>query len=225
LLARHALFTIVAIVCFLPTLITRYVIYGKPFEFGYIPLRDWAWTSPNFLQVLFSANHGLLIWTPLLLFAVAGLFMFWRRNPGVGSAFLAAMMAFYLLIACYPDWAGISSYGNRFFVSLTSLFIVGLAVVLDRVATSFRSPRAATIGVAAVLAFFVLWNMAFMFQWGTHLVPARGPISWSKMIRNQFAVVPREISTKIGNYLFHRSNLMRQIEERDIEQMKKPSEP
>jgi len=143
----------------------------------------------------------------------------------VGSAFLAAMMAFYLLIACYPDWAGISSYGNRFFVSLTSLFIVGLAVVLDRVATSLRSPRAATIGVAAVLAFFVLWNMAFMFQWGTHLVPARGPISWSKMIRNQFAVVPREISTKIGNYLFHRSNLMRQIEERDIEQMKKPSEP
>ena len=64
-----------------------------------------------------------------------------------------------------------------------------------------------------------------MFQWGTHLVPARGPISWRQMIGNQFTVVPRQISTKIGNYLFHRSRLMRQIEERDIEQMKAPSEP
>jgi hypothetical protein len=44
-------------------------------------------------------------------------------------------------------------------------------------------------------------------------------------VRNQFVVVPREISVKIGNYLFHRSNLMRQIEQRDMEQMKEPSFP
>src|SRR5262249_46788487 len=102
-----------------------------------------------------------------------------------------------------------------------ALFILGLAVFLDRVATLFRSVRAATITLSAILACFVLWNLGFMFQWGTHLVPARGPISWSEMIRNQFTVVPEETSSKIGNYLFHRSNLMRQIEERDIEQMKK----
>jgi hypothetical protein len=50
-------------------------------------------------------------------------------------------------------------------------------------------------------------------------VPARGPIVWSEMIHNQFAVVPREIVTKAQSYLFHRSNMMRQIEQRDIEQM------
>jgi hypothetical protein len=61
--------------------------------------------------------------------------------------------------------------------------------------------------------------MAFIFQWGTHLVPARGPIAWSEMIHNQFAVVPREIASKAQSYLLHRSNLMQQIEERDIEQM------
>src|SRR4029077_18087956 len=135
---------------------------------------------------------------------------------------VAALLAFYLLIACYPDWAGISSYGNRFFVSLTALFIVCVAVFLERVATVFPSIRTATSAIAAVLACFLLWNLAFMFQWGTHLVPARGPISWNEMIRNQFVVVPVEISSKIRNSLFHRSSLMRQIEERDIEQMKKP---
>ncbi len=229
LLLRHILFACVVFVCLLPTLITRYIIYGKPFASGYIPLRDWLWTSPYFLQVLFSANHGLLIWTPLLLFSVVGIFIFWRRNPQVGSAFLAAMLAFYLLIACYPDWAGISSYGNRFFVSLTPLFVIGLAVFLDRIAKSFQavrfhSPRTPTAIISAVLACFILWNLAFIFQWGTHLVPARGPISWRGMIGNQFTVVPRQISAKLENYLLHRSKLMRQIEDRDIEQMKTPSE-
>jgi hypothetical protein len=52
-----------------------------------------------------------------------------------------------------------------------------------------------------------------------HLVPARGPIVWSEMVHNQFSVVPREIATKAQGYLFHRSNLMQQIEQRDIEQI------
>jgi hypothetical protein len=225
LFAKHLLFGVIVAVCLLPTLVTRYIIYGNPFESGYISLRDWAWSKPYFLAVLFSSNHGLLVWTPVILLAVAGLCVLWWREPRVGTAFLAAALAFYVFIACYPDWAGISSYGNRFFVSLTALFIVGLSVLLERAATLFRSQRAALAAASVLLAGLILWNVAFMFQWGTHLVPARGPISWSAMIHNQLFVVPREISAKVQNYLFHRGNLMRQIEERDIEQMNKPPDP
>ncbi|MGA2429295.1 MAG: hypothetical protein ABSH13_12420 [Candidatus Acidiferrum sp.] len=225
LVANHLLFGVIVILCFLPTFITRYVIYGSPLESGYIPLSEWAWRSPYFLSVLFSPDHGLFVWTPVVLLAVAGLFVFWRRQPGVGTPMLAAVLAFYLLIACYPDWDGISSYGNRFFVSLTAPFILGLSVLLDRAARFFRSPRAALAAASSLVACVILWNMAFLFQWGTHLVPARGPIVWSEMIHNQFFVVPREISAKAQTYLFHRANLMRQIEERDIEQMNKPPAP
>jgi hypothetical protein len=225
LLARHGLFGVVVIACFLPTLITKVIVYGSAFESGYVPLRYWAWRSPFFLQVLFSSNHGLFAWTPLLLLSVAGLFVFRRRFPDTGTPFLLAALAFYAFIACYPDWAGISSYGNRFFISLTTLFIIGLAALLDRLATLFRSARAALAASAVVLGCFIVWNLAFMFQWGTHLVPARGPISWSEMVHNQFAVVPAEISAKLQRYLFHRSNLMEQIERRDIEQQNNQPQP
>src|ERR1700688_501621 len=94
-------------------------------------------------SVLFSANHGLLSWTPLLLFALIGLVAFWRSVPRVGAAFLGATLAFYYFIASYPDCAGISSYGSRFFVSLPPLFILGLAVFLDRFTRIFRTRRAA----------------------------------------------------------------------------------
>ena len=225
LFARHLLFCFIVILCLLPTFVSRYLIYGSPFESGYVPLSEWAWGSPYFLSVLFSSNHGLLVWTPVVILSIAGLVLFRLREPRVGTPILAAALAFYLLIACYPDWAGISSYGNRFFVSLTAPFIVGLAVLLDRAAKLFRSARAALLAASSVVACLILWNIAFLFQWGTHLVPARGPIVWREMIHNQFFVVPREISAKVQTYLFHRANLMRQIEDRDIEQMNKPSAP
>ena len=47
---------------------------------------------------------------------------------GVGAA------AFYYLIACYPYWHGLSSFGNRFFISLTTIFIFGLALLFERAA-------------------------------------------------------------------------------------------
>jgi hypothetical protein len=225
LVSRHVLFAAVTLLCLLPTFVTRYIIYGDPFQSGYGSVRDWAWRSPYFLAVLFSSDHGLFSWTPLLLLATIGLILFRWREPRVGTPLLAAALAFYILISCYPDWAGISSFGNRFFISLTPLFILGLSVFLERVSALLRTPRAAVISAAVALAGFVLWNTAFMFQWGAHLIPPRGPISWSVMIRNQFEVVPRQISARLSDYLFHRHDLMRQIEDRDIEQLKKQSEP
>jgi hypothetical protein len=225
LLVCHLFFGLVVLVCLLPTFITHYIVYGGAFESGYIPLRDWLWRSPAFLAVLFSSNHGLLVWTPILLFAIAGLILFRWREPRVGTPFLAALLAFYLFIASYPDWAGISSYGNRFFVSLTVLFILGLAVFLDRAAELFRFRRAALAAVSAFLALFVLWNVGLMLQWGSHLIPARGPVSFSEMIHNQFFVVPRQLAADLQCYLFKRKALMQQIEHRDIQQLEKNPPP
>jgi hypothetical protein len=225
LLAQHLLFVALTLLCLLPTFLTRYVVYGSPFSTGYGSVQSWSWRSPHFLAVLFSSEHGLFSWTPLLLLATIGLVLFKWREPRVGTPLLAAVLAFYVFIACYPDWAGISSFGNRFFVSLTPLFILGLSVLLERVATLFHSQRAAVVTATLVLAALILWNAGFMFQWGAHLIPPRGPISWTEMIRNQFQVVPRQMAAHLESYLFHRHDLMRQIEDRDIDQMKQPSKP
>jgi hypothetical protein len=221
LLARHILFGAVVLVCLLPTLITRYLIYGSSLESGYIPLKQWNWLSPYFFSVLFSSNHGLLSWTPILLLAIAGLFFFCRRQPSIGIPLLAGFFAFYIFISCYPDWDGISSYGNRFFISLTSFFILGLAVFFDRIALLFRSRRAALAAATAVLLVATLWNAGLIFQWGSHLIPARGPVSFSEIVHNQFFVVPRSFSADLQSYLFRRKALMQQIEDRDLRQLEK----
>jgi hypothetical protein len=67
--------------------------------------------------------------------------------------------------------------------------------------------------------------LAFIYQWGMHLVPARGPISWHQMAYNQFAVVPERIVTDIGQYFSHRKNLMKHIETIDVDQLKHQEPP
>ena len=225
LFAGHLAFAAAVIVCLLPMFVARWIVYGGPFESGYVSLHDWFWTSPYLFSVLFSSNHGLIFWTPILLLAIVGIFAFWRSVPRVGAAFLLAMIAFYYFIASYPDWAGIASYGNRFFVSLTVFFVLGLAAFLERFVRFFRTSRAAWTASCVLLGCFALWNAGLMFQWGVHLIPARGPISFSEMAHNQFLVVPHEITTQLGKYLFHRKSMMEQIERRDLDQLRESPPP
>jgi hypothetical protein len=220
LFTRHLLFSCVVCVVMLPTFLSRWIVYGGPFKTGYLSIRDFLWKSPVFLDVLFSSNHGLLSWTPLAAFAILGLLFFAISLPKIGVPFLSALVAFYLFISYYPDWAGISSYGNRFFVSVTPLFILGLAYLLEGIATRFVRRRAALGVFAGILACFVLWNLGLIYQWGAHLLPARGPISFRAAAHNQFFAVPAQIASQLRSYLFRRSDMMRQIEQRDLEQLK-----
>ena len=124
-------FLMVVTLAFFPTLITKKIIYGSYLNFGYT--EHWSWTSPAFLKVLFSADHGLFSWTPILLLAVLGLFVLPPQNRIVGRlAIIGAFLAYGYVIGCYQDWDGISSFGNRFFVCLTCIFVLGLAALSDR---------------------------------------------------------------------------------------------
>ncbi len=53
------------------------------------------------------------------------------------------------------------------------------------------------------------------------MVPARGPISWKQMVRNQFRVPGRAVGT-FEAYLQNRGALMKQIEDEDVRQTKEP---
>lgn len=205
----------------LPTFITRQIIYGNPLETGYPPLSTWNWTSPVLLKVLFSSDHGMFSWTPVLILATAGIFFLIKRDALLGLGSLFTFLAFYYFIASYSDWDGLSGFGNRFFVSLTPIFILGLAALLSALSDWLGKPARAVAAAGTVLALLVVWNIGFIFQWGTHMVPARGEISWGSMIHNQFVDVPLRMTHSLETYFTHREDMMQHIEREDIEQQKK----
>jgi hypothetical protein len=204
----------------LPTLITRKIIFGGMFRFGAYTVLPWDWRAPFWRSVLFSSDHGMLSWTPLLGFALLGLFLPFPGGKRIKAYLALAVVAFYYVISSYPYWDGLAAFGNRFFISLTPVFVFGLALLLERVGRLFPSFRLAYATQGLVVALFALWNLAFIFQWGTHMIPARGEISWSAMVHNQLVEVPQRMTQSLENYFLHRGEMMQHIEQEDIEQQK-----
>ena len=224
LFAANLLYCVATLIAFLPTLITRQIIYGHPLELGYGGAAAWRLTSPRWSSVLFSSDHGLLVWTPILIPAVAGLFLLLRRSHKPAAYLIAAVLVFYYLIAIDPCWDGVSSFGNRKFISLTPFFVLGLAVSFSRFTVFLKRSNALLIA-SSVTSVLIIWNLGFIFQWGTHLVPARGPISWKQMTRNQVVVVPERLISEAKAYVENRRGLMKQIEQEDVEQLNKSHLP
>jgi hypothetical protein len=213
----NLLFCAAILIAFSPTLVTKKIIYGGYLKFGYV--EHWFWASPAFFKVCFSADHGLFSWTPITILAVAGFFFLRKYDRRLALYLAVTFLVFVYAMGCYENWHGISSYGSRFFVSLTVFFVLGLAALFDRLGQAWKESRAAIVAWGGTTA-LVLWNLGLVFQWGMHLIPDRGPISWRVAAYNQFAVVPKESGRDFLNYLTRRKAMMEQIEIQDVHGLK-----
>jgi hypothetical protein len=193
-----------------PELLAKWIVHGSPLRSG--RLTHFFWDAPRLFETGFSTQHGLFLWTPLLAAAVAGLVLLARSAPRVGVPLLGAFAACYYMVACYELWHGSSSFGNRFFVPLTPVFVIGLAALLEAAARALaRLPRTArTVALAAPVALLALWNAGLMFQWGTGMVPRQGPVDMAVVARNQVTAVPGRVAGFALRYLGSRQQATRE---------------
>ena len=212
----NVIFVITILIALAPTFITKKIIYGSFLNLGYT--ERWFWKSPAFLKVCFSAEHGLFSWTPILILSVAGLVLLRRYDRDLSLFLTGGFLLYLYTIGCYQNWDGISSFGNRFFVSLTPIFVLGLAAFFDWLGRAWQEHRAALFA-SIVTAALIAWNLGLIFQWGTHLIPARGPISWRDAAYNQVAVVPAQTVRTLKAYFTGRGRLMGHIEQEDLRQL------
>lgn len=187
---------------------SRYSLYGS-FTTGY---RDeFFFLSPRILATAFSTEHGLFLWTPVLLLALAGLIALARTDPRA-RVMLAAWVLLFYVIASYQNWHGQSSFGNRFFISLTPVFVPGVAAALAWMRARAR------LAPAALVALLALWNAGFVFQWGLNIVPNRGPVDFREVARNQVTVVPSRLGSAVAGYFTARGRFTREVESGDMKE-------
>jgi hypothetical protein len=138
------------LVVFSPQMVVWFVLYGRPFTVPQGP-SFMQWTSPHPLAVLFSDSHGLFVWAPLLALSVIGLIDYTRRHLSTALPILVVVAASWYVNAAVADWWAGEAFGARRFLSLFPLFVLGLAVWLDRVATAPAPALARRLVVVSVL--------------------------------------------------------------------------
>lgn len=189
-LVNNLLFAAAAALLFLPTLVTKKVLWGNYFRTGYT--QAWYWNSPAFFQVCFS-SHGVFSWTPILIPSVIGLYLLRKTDRVLSYTLLATLFAFTYFVGCYQDWHATPSFGNRFFISLTIFFILGLAALMKELDSFLRHGRVLWPAVASIVL-LIFWNCGEIYQFSNHLVSAYGEVSWSQIVHNQIAVVPSQMA-------------------------------
>jgi hypothetical protein len=172
------------------------MLNGSPFLSGYFLKghEGFSWWSPHVLDVLFSAEHGLFLWHPILLFAAIGLVLLFRANPLIGGLLLAGFFSQIYLIASWSSWSQGDSFGGRMFISLLPVFAIGLAAFLQRV-TLKNNMRVLLLVVSGVL---VLWNFLFLIQYRLGFISMSGPYT----IR-ELTIGKMEMIIEIANRFFH----------------------
>jgi hypothetical protein len=191
-LRLHILYAAGVLLALLPTFIAREIIYGNPFAAGVYADVRWRWAHPMFRAVLFDTSHGLFVCTPILLLALVGLCLLARRRPEIGGPCLAISLAFYVLISLYPWWFGSFGFGNRFFVSLTPIFILGLSFLFSESVRLWGTARAASRRLLPVTMILILWNLGLVYQWSVDMFPWRSQVYWDEVLYDQFHVVPQQ---------------------------------
>jgi hypothetical protein len=136
-----------------------HVIHGQVVQksvqsIGYGQRERFFWTDPALVLSLFSSRRGLFFWTPALLFSAFGLIWQLTRRGGwrdglLVSLVISAMALWYINASWYAWWLG-NSAGNRGYIELAPLWIIGLGCAYVWLRGTSVSLRRAVIGFIAV---------------------------------------------------------------------------
>jgi len=154
-----ALFTLTAMIAFLPQMIAWHSIYGSWLAVS--PLGPQIrWAHPQLIDILWSSRNGLLSWSPMLYVAAIGLIMFAAAQPAVGIPAIVAVAAMTYFNAMIQDWWGSDGFGGRRFDGTIPMFCLGAASFITyAAAVTRRHPlRVLTAGGALL----VVWNLTLM---------------------------------------------------------------
>lgn len=162
LLAGLAAFVVV-----LPQLVYWKIQTGHLFFNSYMDSGRFYFLNSHVIDGLFSFRKGWFIYTPVMLFSIAGLFMLKQYSKGLTKVILIFLVIYvYVIFSWWCWWYG-GSFGSRPMIDTYGIMAIPLAAFL-----SFIMKRAiwqrALLGVVLVL--FVFLNQFQMNQYRTSLL-------------------------------------------------------
>lgn len=177
----------------LPQLLYWKAVAGKWLFFPYVDERFY-FNHPHIIEGLFSFRKGWLIYTPLMLFAIAGIFYLRRqRSPFFLAILLLVPLYMYILFSWWSWWYG-GGFGMRAMVDLYGLLAVPMAAFYDVLLRQFKPQL--KYALLALTAFFIYLNLFQTMEY------EKGLIHYDAMTKDAyFAVFLNKKPTRFYEYL------------------------
>jgi hypothetical protein len=143
------------VLAWVPQFIYWYYIAGKIFYYSYGEIGgSFFFNNPQIFNILLSYKKGWLVYTPLMMFAIVGIFFLPRKIPGLfPSIVIFTLVNIYVLSSWWCWWYG-GSFGQRVFVDSYGLLAIPFACFVDFTIKQKRWIRSAVFTLLILLVAF-----------------------------------------------------------------------
>jgi hypothetical protein len=115
--------------------------------------------SPHILEALFSYRKGWLLYTPVMIFALVGLYFLYKSNRKIFLAAASYFLVSFYIIASWSEWWYGAAFSGRPMITLYPVLALSLGYFL--VYLKERKPFL-KITTGTLIVFFIFLNQ---FQW------------------------------------------------------------
>lgn len=169
---------LVAVLVWVPQMIYWKEMTGQWVYFSYGGDEGFFFNHPAIIEGLFSFRKGLLIYTPLLIFAFAGLIILWKKKSSYTLAIAAFLpLNIYIIFSWWCWWYG-GGFGQRAFIDSYALMAIPAAALLQFAFTTGKKWLKG--GLVA------LWSLLFMLGIYNNIQYYYGAIHWDSMTKEAY---------------------------------------
>ena len=148
------LIAVMAFMVLLPQLIYWKTFTGDWLYYSY-GTEGFYFDNPHIIDGLFSYRKGWLVYTPVMVFALLGLFVLPRYFKHVTWAIIIfSLVNFYIIFSWWTWWYG-GSYGSRPMIDTYGIYAIPLAAITQHV---FRKSICKRVLLGLIFMFFVYHN-------------------------------------------------------------------
>lgn len=154
--------------------LTRFAWFAEPgteFYFGDKKASVYPWIAANFYLILFSFNKGWIIYTPMVLLALPGMYLLAERNRGLLPGVFLFFILWFMLAASHPLWNAGPGFGQRFFIETYVVLSLPLGYLVQWI---FERRPWLRITLLIFPLFFLLLNIFQTWQYTNNIILAEG---------------------------------------------------
>ncbi len=156
------------VLAWVPQFIYWYHVSGKVFYFTYGEKgASFFFNNPQIFNILFSYKKGWLVYTPIMIFALTGIFMLPKKIPGAFlPLFIFKILNIYILASWWSWWFG-GAFGLRAFIESYALLALPFATFVD---FSTRQVKWVKTTILSVLIILIGYNQFQTRQYNNNAI-------------------------------------------------------
>jgi hypothetical protein len=143
-----------------------YSYTGEPFYFG----------NPHLFDSILSYRNGWLVYSPLMVLSILGLFFIRKQKAAFGAFLLPVSLLYFYVISAWWCWWYVG-FGNRAFINLYPILAISLACFVQFAITGGRLKR---VGFKVFVLFGLMLSAFQTYQYDV------GGIHWGAMTKDAF---------------------------------------